>query len=100
MTNPTSKREILDTVWTSGVAFGITSNGKKFGSEVIVNRALTQLNALYEREGKRSGEWLCEVCNTIHQIQGVGDKESQHNKDCPSLQGKPVCTCGHLQRYS
>jgi hypothetical protein len=23
-----------------------------------------------------------------------------HNKECPFLKGEPVCTCGHLQRYS
>ena len=24
----------------------------------------------------------------------------EHNKDCPYLQGKPVCTCQHLRRFS
>ena len=26
--------------------------------------------------------------------------QNNHNADCPALKSQPVCTCGHLQRYS
>lgn len=31
---------------------------------------------------------------------GLKENKIEHNKECPSLQNQPVCTCEKLRRYS